>query len=254
MILVDVHAHLDFPEFKDDLPEILEDAKKKGVVAIVNNGTDPQTNRSTKKLSGMFSIIKPAYGYYPVIVAKDGLEKVDEEILWIREQKPFAIGEVGLDYYIGDDNPHGDLHKDVQKEALRKFVSLAKELDVPIIIHSRKAEADVLDLLEEESAEKVVLHCFMGKRKLILRAAELGYYFSLPVIITRLEQFQWLAKNVPLKRLLTETDAPYLGPVKGERNDSRNISLSIKKLAEILGMTEEEVSNQIFMNYQRLFL
>lgn len=252
--MIDAHAHLDFPEFEKDLAVLLEDAKQKGVVAIINNGTKPSTNRSTKKISEKYSIINPSYGYYPVEVVSDGLDKVNEEIAWIKKQKPIAIGEVGLDYYVGDDNQHGDLHKDIQKTALRKFILLAKELDVPIIIHSRRAEKDVLDILEEENAKKVVLHCFMGKKKLIQRAAELGYYFSLPVILIKLDQFQWLAKNVPLKLLLTETDAPYLGPVKGERNDSRNVILSIEKLADLFGMTKEDVANQIFMNYQKLFL
>ncbi len=254
MILVDVHAHLDFPDFKDDLQELLSSLKKKGFSAIINNGTNPLTNRSTLELAKKYPIIKPSFGYYPVNVAEDGLEAVDEEIAWIKSHKPFAIGEVGLDYFVGDDNPRGDLHKEVQKEAFKKFILLAKELDIPIIIHSRKAEADVISLLEENNAKKVVLHCFMGKRKLILKAANLGYYFSLPVILIRNEQFQWLAANVPLRQLLTETDSPYLGPVKGERNDPSNIILTINKLASIQNMTPEDVANQLFMNYQRLFL
>ncbi len=94
----------------------------------------------------------------------------------------------------------------------------------------------------------------MGKKKLIEKACDLGYSFSVPIIVTKLEQVQWLVKNVPLAQLLTETDAPYLGLVQGERNDARNIIHSIEKIAEIKGLTVQEVKNHIFMNYQKMFL
>jgi TatD DNase family protein len=254
MILCDVHAHLDFPEFAGDLDEVLKDAERRGVRFIVDNGVDPEANRRILELARKHPVIRPAFGFYPVHVAEKGLPAVEEEIAWMRKHKPIAIGEVGLDYKIGDDNPHGDVHKDVQREAFRRFIRLAKELDVPVIVHSRKAEDDVLDLLEEEKHNKVVLHCFMGKHAFVERAMKAGYTFSVPVSVVKLEQLQWLVKEVPLGQLLTETDAPYQGPVRGERNVPGNIELSIAKIAEIKGMEPLEVANQLYMNYQRLFL
>lgn len=250
-MIVDVHAHMDFESFDEDLGELLEKCKEAGVKSIVTNGVDPKTNRKTKEICDKHSILKPAYGYYPMHVIEDGVESVKKEIEWIKKQDVMAIGEVGLDY---KEEVDGSLHKDVQQEGFRLMIRLAKELDKPIIIHSRKAESDVIDILEEEGAQKVVMHCFMGKKKYIVRAKELGYYFSVPVSVIKLEQLQWLVNEVPLRQLFMETDAPYLGPVMGERNDAQNIALSVKKVAEIKGMTQEDVKNHLFMNYQKVFL
>lgn len=254
MILLDVHAHLDFDEFQDDFETRIQKMKELGVKIVVVNGVHPESNRKVQALAEKYDIIKPAYGYYPVHVAENGLEAFYKELAWIKEHKPFALGEVGLDYKFGDDNPHGDLHKDVQIEAFKAFVDLSKELDVPLIIHSRKAESDVINILEEKKAPKVIMHCFMGKKKLVERARDLGFSFSVPVVVTKLQQTQWLVENVPLKQLLTETDAPYLGPIPGKPNTPENVLYSVKKIAQIKGMDEVEVANHLFMNYQKLFL
>ncbi len=253
MLLFDIHAHLDFEVYENDLVQVLEDCKTAGVRFIIDNGIDVTTNRRVQELSQRYPLLKPAYGFYPVHAAEEGMSVVTAELAWIREQKPVALGEIGLDYYIGDDNPHGDLHKDVQIDAFKKFIALGKELAIPLIIHSRKAEQDVLDILETEQAQKVVLHCFMGKKKLMERAITLGYTFSIPVSIIRSEQFQWLARHTPLSQLLTETDSPYMAPVKGERNSPKHVELTIRKIAELKGMDPEEVANQLYFNYQRLF-
>lgn len=251
MLLFDVHAHLDFDDFKDDLPELLERCEAAGVKAVVTNGVNPESNHAVIRLSRQYGVVKPALGYYPVHVWEDGLDAVRAEMARIRRFGPVALGEVGLDYKeCGGD----DCHKDVQQEAFREFIRLSKELDIPIIVHSRKAEGDVLDILEEEGASKVVLHCFMGKKRLVERAAGLGFSFSVPVTVTKLEQLQWLVRHVPLKQLLTETDSPYLGPVRGERNDPRNVRLAVEKIAGLKGMDVVEVANVLFMNYQNLFL
>lgn len=254
MLLVDVHAHLDFDDFSSDIDAVIQRARAVGVKVIVANGVDQETNRKVLELSKKYPVIKPAFGFYPVHVAKQGIVAVKEELDWIEQHKPFALGEIGMDFKVGDDNPHGNLHKAVQEEAFRLFVRLGKKLDVPLIIHSRKAEEKVIDVLEEEKAIKVVMHCFMGKKKFVERARDLGYSFSIPVSIVKLEQLHWLVKNVPLKQLLTETDAPYQGPIRGERNEPKNISLSIQKIAELHGLSVEDAANQVFMNYQRLFL
>lgn len=254
MLLVDVHAHLDFPDFDTDRDDVLKQCEEVGIKVIVDNGVDVATNRKVLELSKKYSLLKPSFGFYPVHVAEVGIERVKDELSWIENNNPFALGEIGLDYKVGDDDLVGNLHKGVQREAFRLFIRLGKKLAVPLIIHSRKAEEDVISILEEENAEKVILHCFMGKKKFVERARDLGYSFSVPVSVVKLDQLQWLVKNVPLKQLLTETDAPYQGPVRGERNTPVNIQFSIKKMAGLLGMTAEDVANQLFMNYQRLFL
>ena len=251
MLLIDVHAHIDFSEFDTDRKRVLEQCREAGVKVIVNNGVDHKTNRLTQTLAKTYDLIKPAYGFYPTHVEEEGLEAVKAELAWIREQQPFALGEIGLDF---KEMPGRVIKKEVQQSAFREFIRLGKSLGIPLIIHSRKAEKEVLDLLEEEHAEKVVLHCFLGKKKLVERARDLGFTFSVPVSVVKLEQLQWLVTHVPMKQLLTETDSPYLGPVAGERNSPLNVHQSIEKMASLLGMTPKDVANAVFMNYQQLFL
>ena len=256
MRYVDVHAHYDLGDFDKDLPEILEECSKEGVKAIIANGVHPKSNRKVLQLSEKFPILKPALGYYPVHIAEDGLEKVDEEISFMKKNKDkfVAIGEVGMDFKIGDDNLHGDKFKNMQKEGFEKFIELSEKTKKPLIIHSRKAELQVVEMLESSKLKNPVMHCFMGKKKLMHRIGDNGWNLTISNIITKLQQLQEMAKYININQLLTETDAPYLAPNPGERNDSRNVKLAVKKIAEIKGFEEEEVANNIFMNYQRLFL
>ena len=129
----------------------------------------------------------------------------------------------------------------------------AQDLQKPLIVHTRKAEKECIDLLEKHNAEKVVLHCFNGRRTLIERAIKLGYYFSIPPIITRLQHFQMLAELVPLNQILTETDSPYLSPVQGERNEPANVLVTIKEIARIKQLSEEKVAEEIWRNSKILF-
>ena len=123
----------------------------------------------------------------------------------------------------------------------------------PMIVHSRKAEQQVIDILESSKVKDVVLHCFSGKKKLVKKGVDLGYMFGVPATVVRNSQFQMNVELIPITQLLTETDAPYLSPVAGERCEPRDVLGAVKKIAELKGMDEEEVGNSVFMNYQRLF-
>jgi TatD DNase family protein len=142
------------------------------------------------------------------------------------------------------------------KDCLRKFLDISKKYDVPVIIHSRKAELETIDFLEQNNMKgrKVIMHCFSGRKHLVKRIIDNGWLFSIPCNIIRSEQFQNIVKDSPMSQLLTETDAPYLSPIPGKRNDSRNIAYTIKKIAELKGLSEEDTANIIFQNYQRVFL
>jgi len=141
----------------------------------------------------------------------------------------------------------------LQKEIFIKIIKLSKKINKPLIIHSRKAESDIIDILENSDAKKVILHCFSGKLKLIKKAAELGYYFSVPTNVVRSSQFQKLVEMVDINQLLTETDSPYLSPYKNRRNEPAFIIETIKKIAEIKNISINETANNIFMNYQKVF-
>jgi TatD DNase family protein len=255
MILVDVHAHLDFPDYENDLDEVIKNNKDAGVAAVVCNGVDSKSNRKVLALAKKYPLIKPALGIYPVHVVDLSEAEFEAELEFIAKQKITAIGEVGLDYIKGDDNPHGDSKKDIMKARFQKFIELAKKKDIPIICHSRRAELDVIEMLEKSGSKKVVMHCFMGRKHLVKRIIENGWYLSIPCIVGKLQQLQENVAMAPISQLLTETDAPLLSPFPDiRRNEPRFVEGTIKKIAEIKKLDAEEVANLVFQNYQRLFL
>jgi TatD DNase family protein len=263
MNLVDVHAHLDYPPLNENTEQVIQKAIASGVKVIISNGTSPKSNRQVLALAKRYSLVKPALGFYPTHVTECSLEEFDAELAFIREARPIALGEVGLEYKFAKED--GVLFSDLpaseaqelqrrQEEAFIKFIQLSNELDIPLIVHSRKAEERCIELLELHGAKKVVMHCFMGKKKLIPRIIKNGWTFSISYLVMKLEQVQYIVQVTPLRQLLTETDAPFLGPQPGVTNDSATIVLVVEKMAEIKGLTTEELTQQLFMNYQQLFL
>lgn len=261
MILVDVHCHLDHEHFKGKLDEMLKRAEEAGVKAIVTNGVDPGTNRISLELAKKHRVVRPALGLYPIDALKREVDEagyplklgkvdVEEEIRFIEAHRKeiVAIGEVGLDFKNSD-----EAQKREQEDVFRKIIELGKRIDKPIIVHSRAAEARVVELLEECKPKKVVLHCFSGRHHLVKRAIENGWYFSIPTNIVRSEHFQKVVEMCPLSHLFTETDAPYLSPYKDRLNEPAFVIETIRKIAQIKGMDEIEVANNIYNNYQRLF-
>ena len=257
MLIVDVHAHLDFEEYKKDIDEVIEANKKAGVAAIINNGVDIASNRKVLELAKKYDIIKPALGFYPVHASQMKEEDFDNELKFISKQEIAAIGEVGLDYYVGDDNPHGDKYRKEMKLCFEKFIKLAEKKRLPIICHSRRAELDVIEMLESSSLKKgkVIMHCFMGRQHLVKRIIENGWSMSIPCIVNKLQQLQLIAEMAPIGQIFTETDAPYMSPYPDiKRNEPRFIIEGLKKIAEIKKLDTEELSKMIFMNYQKMFL
>ncbi len=258
MLLVDVHAHLDHPFFDKDLDFVIERAKKQGVKAIITNGVNPSSNKRVLALAKKYDIVKAALGMYPI----DALQKEVQTGEFPRKLQTFtvadclaeikrhkndivAIGEVGMDFAIADD-------REMQREHFQQVIELAVEIKKPLIVHSRKAEQEVIEMLSK-SKTKVLMHCFSGNKKLFLEGLKHGFYFSIPVNIVRSHQFQTWVKESPLSHLLTETDAPYLGINRDDRNESCNVIHTINKIAELKQMDPEEVANVIYGNYQRLF-
>lgn len=247
MRLIDVHAHLESSQFDKDLNSVIENFKKAGGEFIVNSGTDPDRNKQTLNLSKKYDCVKCSFGMYPV----GDYDDIEGSIKWIEDHKDVcvAIGEIGLDY--DNDERRGD--DENQKNLFRKMLGLAKKLDRTVVIHSRQAELEAIEILEEEGMKNVVMHCFCGKRGLIKRCVENGWSFSVPPVIKRWNNFEMLVKIVPLEQLLTETDAPYLGPNSKERNEPANVLVTIQEIARIKGVSEDEVAEQIFINAKKLF-
>ncbi|MBT5022431.1 TatD family hydrolase [Candidatus Woesearchaeota archaeon] len=257
-ILVDVHTHLDYHVFEKDIDQVIERAKAAGVKRIITNGIDAQTNRKALELASRFDIVEAALGIYPqdALAAEVDEESenplkvkpfdVDEELEFIKKQKPIALGEVGLEYKYGTDF-------ETQKKVFQKFIELGEKLNVPLLIHSRKAELDVVEMIESSSIKKAVMHCFCGKLKLAKRAYDNGCFFSIPTNVVRNEHFQKIVEIVDIGKIFTETDAPYLSPFPGKRNEPAFITESVNKIAEIKKMTVEETGNNIFKNYLSIF-
>ncbi|MBS3159016.1 TatD family hydrolase [Candidatus Woesearchaeota archaeon] len=153
--------------------------------------------------------------------------------------------EVGLDFVNGEDNQ--------QIEDFGKMIALAEELEKPIVVHSRKAEQKCIEMLESSKNKKIVMHCFSGKKLLVKRITDNGWFLTVPTIVVRSQQFQDIAGNVPISQLFCETDSPYLSPYKEKRNEPAFVAESYRKIAEIKQMDIIEVANNIYMNWQKVF-
>ena len=241
-MIIDVHAHLELEESYENRNEVLKRAEEAGVKIIICNGIDPKNNRKILELSKKHSLIKAALGFYPCECDKVSKEEFEKELKFIKKNKKkiIAIGEIGLDKKWDNDF-------DIQQECFRELISLAQKLDIPIIVHSRMAEEKAIEIMEEMNVKKAVMHCFSGKKKFVQRCIDNKWSLTIPGDIIRGQQFQEMAKMIPLKQILTETDFPV------KKFEPADISESLKKIAEIKGLDIQELSNIIFQNYQRLF-
>jgi TatD DNase family protein len=246
--LVDGHAHICSPEFDNDRADVLAHARKAGVGAIIAVGEDLGDARKNLELAQTHPILKAAAGLYPTCLDPD---RAEEMIAFIRRHRAHlvAIGEVGLDYWVVKE----ESGKAVQREILKRFVALSRELGLPLNIHSRSAGRHAIALLLENGATRVQMHAFDGKAGAALPAVEAGYFFSIPPSIVRSRQKQKLVKLLPLDCLLVETDSPVLGPVPQTRNEPANLAVAIQAIAQIKNVPEEAVMEAVAENTRRLY-
>ncbi|WP_153127230.1 TatD family hydrolase [Peribacillus tepidiphilus] len=252
-MLFDTHAHLNAEQFEEDLKEVIERAKDAGVSNIVVVGFDRPTIKKAMELVEEYDFIYASVGWHPV----DAIDMTDEDLAWIEElaahPKVVALGEMGLDYY-WDKSP-----KDIQKEVFRKQIHLAKKVKLPIIIHNRDATQDILDILKEEGASEVggIMHCFSGSPETAKRCVDMNFYISLggPVTFKNAKKPKEVAAEIPLEKLLIETDCPYLAPhpYRGKRNEPSYVKLVAEQIAEIKNVTYEEVAEITTRNAKKLF-
>lgn len=253
-LLFDTHAHLNDAKFDEDRKQVIKRARDEfGVQWIVNVGFNRETIETTLQLAETYDFIYSAVGWHPT----DAIHCTDEDLAWIRllteHPKVVALGEMGLDYY-WDTSP-----KEVQVEVFRKQIALAKETNLPIIIHCRDAYEDTVRILQEENAQEVggIMHCFGGDLNIMEACLNLNFMIGLggPVTFKNAKLPKEIAKQVPLDRLVIETDCPYLAPhpYRGKRNETGYVRLIAEKIAEIRGMSFEELSQFTTENALRLF-
>lgn len=246
-MLIDTHCHIDIYK-NEEIKQIVERAKKANVKTIINAGVNPETNRRSIELSKKYPEIKSALGIYPIDALKLSDKKIEEEIKFIKKNKNkiLAIGEVGIDL-------KENSKKETQIKNFQKFIKLSKELNKPIIVHSRKAEPECIEILEKSKFKKIQMHCFSGNKKLIQRIIDNGWFLSIPTTVKNSEHFQLMIKMTPIEQLLCETDSPFLHPNKERNNEPANIIESYKKIAEIKNLTLKEVEKQVENNFKILF-
>jgi TatD DNase family protein len=246
--LVDCHAHLGDPVFDTDRDAVLERARAAGVAAVVVVGETLEDARRNLELAGRHPMLRPCAGLYPTTLDREQAAAI-AALIRAERARLVAIGEVGLDRWKVQDP--SDL--DVQRDIFAGFVELSKELDLPLNVHSRSAGHHAIALLLERGARRVLLHAFDGKASKALPAVEAGYFFSVPPSVVRSPQKQKLVRQLPLSCLLLETDSPVLGPEPTERNEPRNVLVSLRAIAEIHGVAEQAVAEAAAENARRLF-
>ena len=251
-MLVDVHCHIGFPQFDQDRDAVIQRAKDSKVVAILESGTEYDSNIRTLELAKKYDIIKPSLGIYPTYAEKLSEQEFARDLKFIKDNKEkiLAIGEVGLDYHHTTD----EQLKKIQQDRFHTLLEQLGKLKKPFVVHTRKAEKDVIDILESKAVKKVDFHCFTGNYKLVKRVIDNGWHFSIPPNILQTQHFQGVVNLAPFSQLLTETDSPYLSPPNEQRNEPSFVKFTVKKIAEIKKVDEHEAENIIFMNYQKLFL
>ena len=252
-MLFDTHVHLNDKKYMDDLVEVIDRAKNEGVKYMLVVGYDQVSNQRAIELAEKYEFIYAAVGWHPV----DAIYLTDELFDQLKEQlnhsKVVAVGECGLDYH-WDTSP-----VDIQKEVFVKQIQLAKEINKPLIIHTRDSIQDTYDILKENSVDVIggVTHCYRGSIEMARSFINLNFKISLggPVTFTNGRRAQEVATHIPLEDLLIETDAPYLTPhpYRGTRNEPAYVSMVAKKIAELKNISDEKVAKQTTFNACQLF-
>ena len=251
-MLFDTHAHYDDEAFDADRDAVLSGLPGRGVSLVLNPGCDLESSRRAVALAAAYPHVYAAVGIHPENCA--GYTPADVDILrqLAGQPKVAAIGEIGLDYYWAENPP-----RELQQQVLRAQLALARELDLPVIIHDREAHADTLAIVREFPGVTGVFHCFSGSPEMARELLAMGWYlgFDGPVTYKNARRAPEVAAVTPPERMLIETDSPYMTPVpyRGKRNDSGYVRLVAEKLAEWKGLAPEELARITLENGKRLF-
>ena len=240
-MIFDTHAHYDDEAFDNDREALIRFLPEAGIGRVVNIAASPESIEECLDLAHRFPYVYCALGIHPEHCAEMDEALLEEIRKKLRDEKAVAVGEIGLDYYW----PEPD--REIQKHWFARQLQLAAEVDLPVVIHSREAAADTMRIMKENHAEKVggVVHCYSYSVELAREFVKMGFYIGIGGVLTfkNARKLVEVAREIPLERLLLETDCPYLAPVpyRGKRNCSLYLPHVVAKLAELKGITEEEV-------------
>lgn len=258
MEFFDSHSHYNDEKFNEDREQIIKETYEAGITKFVCAGYNIESSLFSLEISKKYEFIYSICGISPndIPQSEQQLWKDIAEISKIvkenKSKKLVAIGEIGLDYYWNKEN------KELQKQAFIKQIELANELELPIVIHSRDASVDTIDIIRNNKVKKAgIFHCCQLNQELVRQALELGYYISFagPITFKNSKNAPEIIKMVPMDRILIETDSPYLSPEpnRGKRNDCRNVRYVAQKIADVKGLTIEEVAQKTYENAIRIF-
>jgi len=254
MELIDTHAHLNFKAFSKDYKEVIKRCLDSDVF-LINVGADFKTSKRAVEIAEEYKEgVYAAIGLHPIHVEDEEFDASRYHEL-ARSTKVVAVGETGLDYY------HNEAEKDLQKKVFIKQLKLAQELDKPVIIHCREAHKDLIDLLKKQESQnalpgrKGVVHCFMGRWLEAQEYLKMGFLISFTGVITYVKDYDKAILNIPLEKLMLDTDSPYMAPEphRGKRNEPRYCKYIAKKIAEIKGVSFKEVAKVTTENARKLF-
>lgn len=252
-MIFESHAHYDDKAFDEDREQLLGSLAHRGIGYVINVGASIETTKNTVALTEKYPFVYGAAGVHP----SDTGELNEEKLGWLKEQcalpKIVAVGEIGLDYYW--DEPD----REIQKKWFERQLELAKEVKLPVIIHSRDAAKDTLDIMKAAHAEETggVIHCFSYTKETAAEYLKMDYCFGIGGVVTfqNAKKLKEAVEYIPIEKILLETDSPYLAPVpyRGKRNSSLHIPLIAEAIAEIKGMDYDKVIERTTENARRLF-
>lgn len=252
--ITDSHCHLDFPDFANELPEVISRATQAGVTRMVTICTKLKNEPQVRAIAEAHASVFYAAGTHPMSVAEEPMATVDELVTLAQHPKFVGIGETGLDYHYTADSA------DVQQQSLRLHITAAQETGLPLIIHARDADEDMARILTETHKSKAyscVMHCFSSSAALGKAALDLGFYLSMSGIAAfpKSQELRDIFASAPVERVLIETDSPYLAPppYRGKRNEPAYSAHTAKVGAEVFGLSYEDFAAQTQRNFDRLF-
>ncbi len=252
--ITDSHCHLDFPDFADELPQVVERAVAAGVTRMVTICTKLRQLDQVRTIAETYAPVFFAAGTHPMSAADEPLVSVEELVALADHPKFVGIGETGLDYHYTADS------KDIQQTSLRIHIEAARQTGLPLIIHARAADDDMARILAEEykaGAYSCVMHCFSSSAELAKAALDLGFYLSMSGIsaFPKSQELRDIFASAPVDRILVETDAPYLAPPphRGKRNEPAYTAMTARVGAEVFGMDYADFAAQTQANFERLF-
>jgi TatD DNase family protein len=252
-MIIDSHSHLEMPDFKKDLEEVIQRAKASGVGYIFTVGTEARDWRKALEIAHSHPSIYAILGVHPHNAKEIGDQTYSILKELCQDEKVKAYGEIGLDFF------RNLSPRDVQLKRFREQIGLAKELGLPIVVHDREAHQETLEVLKSEKAEECggIIHCFSGDYEMAVACLEMGFYLSIPgsITFTNAERLREIVGRLPLESLLVETDAPFLAPVpfRGKRNEPSYVQYTAQKVAEIKKVSFEKVAEVTTENALRIY-